>query len=215
MQLNLNIHSNQAFLKELFGFDSARAARAREEIHGFNVGLSVNTSVNELLHPRPLPKGKFTVSRLSVSFKRYPHAFHDFGAELTINDSAILLKDFAGRIDSSDIRFKGRVNNYALWFGKVKKGKTIIAFDLRSKHLAMNDLLGNHSRLYVPKDYQHEVGSNIWLRSKMELRYDSSFRFANIKIGNIPVPFSGIPMSSTVSAAISSSEPTISSRSIP
>ncbi|HEV2353234.1 MAG TPA: AsmA-like C-terminal region-containing protein, partial [Puia sp.] len=64
-------------------------------------------------------------------------------------------------------------------------GKTLIAFDLRSRHLAMNDLLGNRSRLYIPKDYQREVGSNIWLRSKVELRYDSSFRFANIRIGNV------------------------------
>src|SRR6185312_13384169 len=36
-----------------------------------------------------------------------------------------------------------------------------------------------------PAAYRQEVGSNIWLRSKMELRYDSTFRFANIKIGNI------------------------------
>jgi uncharacterized protein involved in outer membrane biogenesis len=185
VQLNLHIHSNQAFLKELWGFDSLRAARAREQIYGFNVGLSLNTSVNELLHPKPLPKGKFTLRDLSASFKRYPHSFHDFGAELTINDTAILLRNFAGSIDSSDIRFKGRVNNYALWFDRVKKGKTLIAFDLRSQHLAMNDLLGKHSRAYIPKDYRFEVGSNIWLRSRVELRYDSSFKFANIKIGNI------------------------------
>ncbi len=49
----------------------------------------------------------------------------------------------------------------------------------------MNDLLGKRSRQYVPKDYYQEVGSNIWLRSKIDLRYDSVCQFANIKIANI------------------------------
>jgi hypothetical protein len=49
----------------------------------------------------------------------------------------------------------------------------------------MHDLLGKYSRKYVPKDYHEEVVSNLWLRSKTELRYDSVFRFANIKIANI------------------------------
>jgi hypothetical protein len=141
--------------------------------------------VNELMHPAPLPKGRFRIANLSASFRRYPHAFHNFGAELMINDTALLLRKFAGRVDSSDLLFSGRVNNYALWFDKVKRGRTRIAFDLKSQRLALNELLGRRSRRYVPKDYAHEIFSNIWLRSKTELRYDSVFRFANIKIANI------------------------------
>jgi len=185
VQLNLNVHSSKIILKELLAGDSTRSKKAKEEIYGFNIGLSLLTSVNELLHPGPLPKGKFTIDSLRASFKQYPHAFHDFGAELTINDTSLLLRNFAGSIDSSDLRFSGRVNNYPLWFEKIKKGKTLIAFDLKSQRLAMNDILGRISRTYIPKDYQHEIGSNIWLRSKIELRYDTIFRFANIRIANI------------------------------
>jgi uncharacterized protein involved in outer membrane biogenesis len=185
VQLNLNIHSNKLIFKELLAFDTARSRKAKEEIYGFNIGLSLETSVNELQHPSPLPKGKFKLHNLFATFKQYPHAFHDFGADLTINDTALLLRNLAGDIDSSDVRFSGRVNNYQLWFEKVKKGKTLIAFDLKSQHLAMKDLLGRRSREYVPKDYHEEVGSNIWLRSKWELRYDSVFRFANVKIANV------------------------------
>ncbi|HMH21516.1 MAG TPA: AsmA-like C-terminal region-containing protein [Puia sp.] len=183
--LTLNASSSKIILKELLASDTARSRKAKEEIYGFNIGLSLETSVNELLHPRPLPRGKFKIEQLNAAFLRYPHAFHDFGAELTIGDTSLLLKNLAGKIDSSDIRFSGRVNNYALWFEKVKKGRTQLAFDLKSQRLAMHDLLGRKSRNYVPKDYHEEIGTNIWLRSKIDLRYDSIFRFANIKIANI------------------------------
>jgi hypothetical protein len=185
VQVTLNAHSHKMILKELLAFDTAKSNRAKEEINNFNIGLSLETSVQELLHPKPLPKGKFNIKQLFASFKNYPHAFQDFGAELTINDTAVFLRNFAGKIDSSDLRFSGRVTNYALWFDKVKKGKTQIAFDLKSTRLAIRDLLGKYSRKYVPKDYHEEVVSNLWLRSKTDLRYDSVFRFANIKIANI------------------------------
>jgi|GEM_PF-130006 len=185
VQVLLNAHSDKLVLKELMAFDSARSAKAKEEIYGFTIGLSLETSVKELQHPSPLPKGKFKLQNLSASFKNYPHAFHDFGAELTIADTSLLLRNLTGNIDSTDIRFSGRVNNYALWFEKVKKGRTRIAFDFKSQHLAMKDLLGRKSRQLIPPDYRDEVGSNIWLRSRSDLRYDSIFRFANIKIANI------------------------------
>ncbi|MBO9566715.1 MAG: AsmA family protein, partial [Niastella sp.] len=183
--LTLNAHSNKIIMKELLASDTARSNNAKEEIYNFNIGLAFATSVNELREPKPLPKGQFTIRELRAAFKNYPHKFHDFGAELTINDTMARLKNFAGLIDSSDIQFSGRVTNYALWFDKVKRGKTQIAFDLKSKHLAMKDVLGRRSRQHVPADYHDETATNLWLRSKTDLRYDSIFRFANIKIANI------------------------------
>ena len=185
LQLRLNAGSNRIVLKELFSFDSVKSQKAEEEIYGFNAGLTLETSVHELLHPKPLPRGKFSIDNLSIAFKKYPHVFHDFGADLTINDTSILLRNLIGQVDSSDLRFSGRVNNYALWFSKVKKGKTLIAFDLKSQRLALKELLGRRGIKYIPKEYSQEVFSNVWLCSKMELKYDSVFRFANIKIANI------------------------------
>jgi hypothetical protein len=183
--VTFNTHSDKIVLRELLNADTNQNRKAREEIYGFNVGLQLQTSVNELRHPNPLPKGKFIIQNLSASFKRYPHAFHDFGASLFIEDTILRLKNFNGRIDSSDIRFGARVTNYALWFNKIMRGKTQVAFDLKSQHLAMHDLLGRKSRQFIPKDYQEEVGSNIWLRTKIDLKYDSIFRFANIKVENV------------------------------
>jgi hypothetical protein len=183
--VTLNARSNKMILRELMNIDTAKTHKGKEEIYGFNVGLSLETSVNEVLHPVVLPDGSFKLTHLNASFKNYPHAFHDIGAELTINDTMLRLKNFGGHIDSSDFLFSGRVNNYALWMDKVKKGRTEIAFDFKSQRLAMNDLLGRVSRNFVPKDYRDETAANIWLRSKTMLRYDTAFKFANIKIANI------------------------------
>lgn len=183
--ISLNARSKKMILKELLAFDTAMAAKVKEEVNGFNIGLSLETSVQELQHPSPLPKGKIHIEKLYAGFKIYPHAFHDFGADLTINDTALLLRNFGGKIDSSDLRLSARVIHYQLWFDKVMRGRTQVAFDLKSDHLAMNDLLGPVSRKYVPADYQHEVGSGLWLRAKMDMKYDSTFRFAKLHIANI------------------------------
>jgi hypothetical protein len=190
--LNLNAHSRLAVLHELFANDSMER-NDQEEIRDFNLGLSLQTSVDELKHPKPLPKGLLKIHDLSASFKKYPHDFRGFGGDLTINDTALLLRNLAGQIDSSDIHFGGKVVNYALWFEKVKRGKTTIAFDLKSHALAIADVVGPDGQKYLPKDIFNEVGSNIWLRSKTELRYDSIFKFANIKIANITAAFQQHP----------------------
>jgi AsmA-like protein len=187
--LTLNMDSKRMAFKELLASDSALdtalQGEGNEEIRDLNLRISLQTSVDELLHPNPLPKGIFTVDNFDAAFRNYPHDFHDFGGQLTIGDTSLLLRNLGGQLDSSDIRFSGRVNNYALWFQKVKKGKTRIAFDFKSKRLALRDLLGNTAERYVPKDFLQEVASGVWLRSRTDLRYDSVFKFANIHIANI------------------------------
>jgi uncharacterized protein involved in outer membrane biogenesis len=185
VMLTLHASSNRMIFKELLAFDSVRSAKAKEEISGLNIDLSLETSVLQLMHPKPLPKGKLKIANFTASFKQYPHGFHDIGAELLINDSVLSVRNLTAQIDSSDVRFSGQVSNYDLWFEKVKKGRTQVAFDLKSRRLCLADLLGRHSRQYIPKDYYQEIFSNIWLQSKIDLRYDSVFKFANVKIGNI------------------------------
>ena len=168
-------------------------ATTRKRFRDFNIGLALQTSVSELRHPQPLPKGQLKIHDLYASFKKYPHDFHDFGGDLTINDTALLLRNLVGQIDSSDIRFSGKIVNYALWFEKVKKGKTTIGFDLKSHELAIADVVGPNGQKYLPKGIYNEVGSNIWLRSRTELRYDTVFQFANIRIANISAAFQQHP----------------------
>jgi len=183
--ITLAARSNKLVLKEVLAYDTAMSNKMKEEIYGFNIGLKMQTSVNELLHPKPLPKGNFKIEQLNAAFKNYHHTFKDFSAELIIEDTTLRLREFVGYIDSSDIHFKSKINNYALWFEKVKRGKIMIAFDLKSQRLALKEVLGPAAREFLPKGYRRELATNLWLRSKTEIRYDSIFRFANVKIANI------------------------------
>jgi Uncharacterized protein involved in outer membrane biogenesis len=183
--VKLNANSNKLVFKELLAFDTVRSNKAKEEIHHFNIGLALETSVNEILNPNPLPKGRFRIQNLQARFKEYPHVFKDFGAELIIEDTTLRLREFAGYIDSSDIRFSSRVNNYALWFDKVKRGKIQVAFDLKSNRLAVREVLGKVARDLLPRGYRREMATNLWIRTRTDIRYDSVFRFADVKIANI------------------------------
>lgn len=185
IRLAVNASSKQMVLSDLLSYDTALARRWNEEVNGFNVNLAFETTVQELLNPSPLPKGTFEMKYLRGSFKKYAHTFKNVGATVLINDTLLRLRDFAGMIDSSDINFKGRVINYDLWFDEVKKGKTQIAFDFKSSRFAFRDVFSREIRRYLPRGYRREQLSNVWLRAKVDLRYDTIFRFAKAKIANV------------------------------
>lgn len=177
--------SKRLQLGELYKFDSSYKILSKEVITGFNIGLALETSVKELLHPNPLPRGTFKVEKLNAGFEQYPHALHNFNAAVMINDTSLRVTDFSGNIDSSGFAFKGRLNNYQLWFDKIKKGNTTIAFDFKSDRLAVNDLISQRGRKFIPQGYWYEQANNVWLRSKMTLKYDTVFKKVDAHIANI------------------------------
>lgn len=185
IKLVLNAGSKQLALSNLLSYDTALARKWNEEVHGFNINLAFETTVHELLNPSPLPRGTFEMKNLRGSFKNYAHTFRNMNATLMVNDTLLRLSDLTGMIDSSDINFKGRVINYHLWFDDIKKGKTEIAFDFKSNRFALRDVFTREIRSYLPKGYRREQLNNVWLRTKIELRYDTTFRFARAKLANI------------------------------
>jgi hypothetical protein len=185
MHVALRAASKQLMLSDLLSYDTALARKWKEEVHDFNVALKLETTAHELMHPDPLPRGTFEMKNLRGTFKEYAHTFKDLGATVLINDTLLRLRDFTGMIDSSDINFKGRVINYHLWFDDVKKGRTQIAFDFKSNRFALKDVLGREIRQHLPRGYRREILTNVWLRSKIDLKYDTNFRFAKAKVSNI------------------------------
>ncbi len=185
IKLALRAGSKELMLANLLSYDTALARKWNEEIHGFNIGLSLETTVAQLLNPSPLPKGTFEMKNLRGTFKNYAHTFKDVGATVIINDTLLRLRDFTGMIDSSDINFKGRVTNYQLWFDKIKKGKTEIAFDFKSNRFAFRDVFNREVRSYLPRGYRREELNNVWLRAKIDLSYDTIFRFAKAHVANV------------------------------
>jgi hypothetical protein len=183
--VNFSASSKRLQLGELYKFDSTHRVLSKEVITGFNIGLALETSVNELLHPKPLPRGTFKVEKLNARFQQYPHALHDFNASVMINDTSLRVPNLSAHIDSSSFVFKGRLNNYLIWFDKIKKGNTEIAFDFKSDRLAVNDLISHRGRKFIPQGYWYEQANNVWLRTKMNIKYDTVFKKVDARIANI------------------------------
>jgi hypothetical protein len=183
--LKLNASSKHMMLPELLSYDTALARRFKEEVRGFNVNLMLQTTVEQLLNPSPLPKGTFEIKNLRGSFTNYAHTLKNLGATVLINDTLLRIRDVTGMIDSSDLNFKGRIINYHLWFDEIKKGRTQIAFDFKSTRFAFRDVFSREVRKYLPRGYRREQLSNVWLRAKIDLKYDTVFRFAKAKVSNI------------------------------
>lgn len=185
IKLKLNAASKQLMLSNLLEYDSALANKWKEEIHGFNINLAFETTVNQLLNPSPLPRGTFEMKNLRGTFKNYAHTVKNLGATVIITDTLLRLRDFNGMIDSTDIAFKGRVSQYHLWFDPIMKGKTQIAFDFKSNRFALRDVFTKNVRAYLPRGYRREQLDSVWLRAKIDLKYDTIFRFAKAKVTNV------------------------------
>lgn len=185
IRIALSASSDQVLFADLLSYDTALAKRWSDELHAFNIDLSFETTVEELLNPQPLPRGTFEMKNLRGTFKNYGHTFKDLNATVIVNDTMLRLTDFTGMIDSSDINFKGRVINYQLWFDEIKKGKTQIAFDFRSDRFALRDVFGREVRRLLPRGYRREELDDVWLRAKIDLRYDTTFRFMKAKVANV------------------------------
>ncbi len=183
--LSLSAMSDKILMAELLSFDTALVRKVGEEVSKFNINLKLETSVKELLNPSPLPRGTLEMKGLNAVFKNYGHEVKNLSATVLINDTTLRLREFTGMIDSSDIEFKGRVNNYALWFNNIKKGQTQIAFDFKSKRFALKDVFTREVRRYLPRGYRREMLKDAWLRARIDLKYDTGFRFAKAKIANV------------------------------
>jgi hypothetical protein len=181
--LSLHAVSRRVLLKDIFAYDTSK--HMTEEVSSFVLGLELQTTVEQILHPAPVPKGFFDLKILNATLKNYKHSFKDISAQLTVNDTLIRLRNLKGMVDNSDLQFSGRVTNYQLWFDDIKKGKTQIAFDFKSKRFAMDDVLGRGTRKFVPRGYRHEEVADVWLRSKIDLRYDTTFKFMKAKVTNV------------------------------
>jgi hypothetical protein len=182
--VTLNANSKQILLKELFSYDTALARKVDEDIRNLHVSMALQTTVEQLLHPNPLPKGTFEVRGLRAAFRLYPHALKGVDATVGILDSVVEVKNLDGVVDSSDFRFSGHVKNYQLWFADVMKGRTEIGFDFKSKHFALDDFTVKGHRRFIPRAYRHERLDSAWIVGKVNLRYDTIFRFARCEFNN-------------------------------
>ena len=104
----------------------------------------------------------------------YPHEFHDFNADLFIEEEDLRLIDFSGELDRSDFHFSGKLIHYDFWLNDTLNGDASMEFDLYSNDLYLSDLLVYKGVNYIPEDYRSEDFQGLKLHGRTDLHFKSN-----------------------------------------
>jgi predicted small secreted protein len=168
---NLSIRSKAMDINEL---TLARGDQVVEEyIKNFQMDLAFHSSAKAITESPYLPVGKFIISQFNAELTNYPHAIHDFHAEVIIDTTDLSIVDFSGFIDQSDFHFSGKVKQYPMWFQETLDGDTHISFDLTSNLLQLKDIFSYDGENYVPEDYREEELRHLKIHGDVELHFNN------------------------------------------
>jgi hypothetical protein len=190
VKVQLDANSSKIFLNQLLPSDSS----INELINDFKIKLAFESTGNNLMNYEHLPQGEFFIEDFSAKLEKYPHAFHDFHADILIGAENMEVKDFSGEIDKSDFHFSGKILNYPKWFQQNPKGDSRFEFDMVSNHLNINDLLTYDGVNYLPKDYQKEEIDGLNLKGSLDLHYADGFESADFYLNNLDGKFKVHPL---------------------
>lgn len=164
----LKIEGKLIDLYELTGSDSTAVD---EQISNLSLDLDFKSSARAFTESPNLPVGEFFIENLHAKLQHYPHEFHDFHADLIIEEEDFHLVDFKGMIDKSDFLFSGKLEHYDLWFAEHPAGDTKIDFNLTSNSLRLEDIFSYKGDNYVPEDYRHEEFRDLAIHGNTQLHY--------------------------------------------
>ena len=137
---NLAIKSKLIDLGELANSEKKDTSAIKEKINDLTLELKFISSARSFTESPNLPVGEFFITDLYAKLENYPHVFHDFNADVLVEDSTLQIVNFSGMIDKSDFHFDGKLSEYERWMQINPKGNTNIEFDLVSDHLELHDL---------------------------------------------------------------------------
>jgi hypothetical protein len=177
-------------LKQLIPSDSS----INEVINDFKIKLAFESTGKNLMDYEHLPQGEFFIEDFFAKPENYPHAFHDFHADILIGDKNMEVKDFSGEIDRSDFHFSGKVLNYPKWFHENPSGDSRFEFDMVSNHLNISDLLKYNGVNYLPEDYQKEEIDGLNIKGSLDLHYDNGFKSADFYLTDLDGKFKVHPL---------------------
>ena len=176
----LSIKSKFLDIYELTGSDSAKSFD--EQIENLSLDLDFKSSAKAITESPNLPIGEFFVENLYAKLKHYPHALHDFHADVLIDSQDMRLIDFTGMIDESDFHFSGKLTHYDMWFLEHPKGDTKVEFDLTSNQLRLEDLFSYKGENYVPEDYRHEEFKELKLHGYTDLHFNEGLQSTDLRL---------------------------------
>lgn len=191
---DLSIESKLINILELTDTKKEGNEPINEAIDDLSMKLKFVSSAKNFTESPNLPVGEFFIEDLYAQLEHYPHTFHDFRADLFIEDSNFRIVDFSGFIDKSDFHFNGKLLDYERWLQASPNGDTEIEFDLTSSHLELHDLFSYQGENYVPEDYRHEVLSDMKLHGDLKLHFKDSLRSIDFDLDQVSAKMKVHPM---------------------
>lgn len=174
----LKIKSELIDIFQLTGGDSATSFD--EQIHNLSLDLDFKSSARDITESPNLPMGEFFIENLYAKLEHYPHAFHDFHADVLVAEEDFKLVDFKGMIDNSDFLFTGGLKHYDLWFQEDPKGDTKLEWNLTSKMLKVEDIFSYRGENYMPEDYRHEEFDDLAIHGYADLHFNKGLQSADM-----------------------------------
>lgn len=191
---DLTIKSNLLDLKELTRIGDSDSVAVNEKIDDFRMKLKFVTIARNFTESPNLPIGEFFIEDLFATFNHYPHTFHDFHADVFVEESNFKIVDFSGMIDESDFHFSGELLDYNQLLQENPKGKTRIEFDLTSNKLQFEDLFSYGGENYVPEDYRHEVLSELKVHCAVDLYFNDGLKSSDVSLTQLDAKMKMHPM---------------------
>lgn len=182
---DLDIQSNAIDIKELTSFEDSENEPVDEKIDNLRLKFKFVSTARNFTESPNLPVGEFFVEDLYAKLEHYPHTFHDFHADVYVEDSNFRVLDFSGMIDQSDFHFNGRLTDYERWLEEHPKGDTKIGFDFTSSHLELDDLFSYKGENFVPEDYRHEVISGVKLHGEVALHFNDGLQSTDLMLDRV------------------------------
>ena len=179
VDVRLKVNSNYLDLFELGGSDSTAV---NEQISGLRMDFDFKASAKSLTESKYLPVGEFFIEDFYAKLNHYPHAFHDFHADIFIDERDLRVVDFKGMIDKSDFLFTGKLEYYEQYFYVHPGGDSKIEFNLVSKILQLESLFTYKGDNYVPEEYRHEEFDNLKVHGFTYLHYDDGLKSMDLNL---------------------------------
>lgn len=177
----LKISSKLIDLYELTGSDDKAID---EQISDLSLDFDFKASARSFTESKYLPIGEFFIENLYAKLKHYPHTFHDFHADIFVEERDLRVVDFKGMIDKSDFLFTGKLEHYEKWFDEHPGGDSKIEFNLTSKMLQLESLFAYKGDNYVPEEYKHEEFDNLKIHGYTYLHYNDGLKSMDMNIDN-------------------------------
>ena len=194
VSVTLDVRSSLLDFHQLTSYDTIKSKPFDEQVREMSMKFKFKSSARAFTESPNMPVGEFFIEDLQARLTQYPHALHDFHADVYIDENDFRILDFTGMIDKSDFHFSGKLNNYDLWFNQLPPGDTKVEFNLTSALLQLEDVFSYGGENYVPENYRHEEFRNLKVHGFAALHFNKGLKSSDVTIDRLDVSLKVHPM---------------------